>query len=195
MRLKRPCPLPETNLLRILPVLYINFELLKNKWDDSRTQDDVSRLQPLQNYNLIKFAIIRPSTLNHDRNLWNCRVAPDETTYLTGFFRCPSALALIWTKLFNVCVNKLSLSIDTRHQWLAPPEKILGYATAHEPKSRTPRDPFGVSHWYSRLTNPKSKQKSRTTIYLPLPCFSRKCRCYARAPLRIFASPSLRPRP
>ena len=154
-----------------------------------------SRLQPLQNYNLIKFAIIRPSTLNHDRNLWNCRVAPDETTYLTGFFRCPSALALIWTKLFNVCVNKLSLSIDTRHQWLAPPEKILGYATAHEPKSRTPRDPFGVSHWYSRLTNPKSKQKSRTTIYLPLPCFSRKCRCYARAPLRIFTSPSLRPRP
>ena len=28
-----------------------------------------SKLQPLQNYNLIKFALIRPSTLNHDRNL------------------------------------------------------------------------------------------------------------------------------
>ena len=28
-----------------------------------------SRLQPLQNYNLIKFALIWPSTLNHDRNL------------------------------------------------------------------------------------------------------------------------------
>jgi len=45
-----------------------------------------SRLQPLQNYDLIKFAIIRPSTINHDRNLWNCRGAPDETTCLTVFF-------------------------------------------------------------------------------------------------------------
>jgi len=24
-------------------------------------------------------ALIRPLTLNHDRNLWNCRGAPDET--------------------------------------------------------------------------------------------------------------------
>jgi len=70
-----------------------------------------SRLQPLQNNNLIKFAIIRPSTLNHDKNLWNCRGAPDETTCLTGFFRCPNALALICMKLFNVCANKLSLSL------------------------------------------------------------------------------------
>ena len=69
-----------------------------------------SRLQPLQNDNLIKFAIIWPSTLNHDRNLWNCRGPPDETTCLTGFFRCPSALASICMKLFNVCANKLSLS-------------------------------------------------------------------------------------
>jgi len=69
-----------------------------------------SRLQPLQNKNLIKFAIIRPSTLNHGKNLWNCRGAPDETTCLTVFFRCPSALALICVKLFNVCANKLSLS-------------------------------------------------------------------------------------
>ena len=52
------------------------------------------RLQPLQNYNLVKFALIRPSTLNHDRNLWNFRGAPDETTYFAGFFRCPSALIL-----------------------------------------------------------------------------------------------------
>ena len=71
-----------------------------------------SRLQPLQNNNLIKFAIIRPSTLNHDKNLWNFRGAPDETTCLTGFFRCPSALALICMKLFNVCANKLSLSLS-----------------------------------------------------------------------------------
>jgi len=35
--------------------------------------------------NLIKFAIIRPSTLNHDRNLWNCRGSPNETTSLTVF--------------------------------------------------------------------------------------------------------------
>ena len=49
-----------------------------------------SRLQPLQNNNLIKFAIIRPSTLNHDTNLWNCRGAPDETTCLTVFFGVPA---------------------------------------------------------------------------------------------------------
>jgi len=53
-----------------------------------------SRLQPLQNYNLIKFALIWPSTLNHDRNLWNFRGAPDETTCFAGFFRCPSSLIL-----------------------------------------------------------------------------------------------------
>jgi len=71
-----------------------------------------SKLQPLQNNNLIKFAIIRPSALNHDKNLWNWRGAPDETTCSTGFFRCPSALALICMKLFNVCANKLSLSLS-----------------------------------------------------------------------------------
>ena len=69
-----------------------------------------SRLQPLQNYNPIKFAIIRPSALNYDRNLWNCRGAPSETTCWTVFFRCPSALILICTKLFNVCANNFSLS-------------------------------------------------------------------------------------
>ena len=53
-----------------------------------------NRLQPLQNFNLIKFTIIQPSTLNHDRNLWNIRGAPDETTCFAGFFRCPSALIL-----------------------------------------------------------------------------------------------------
>jgi len=53
-----------------------------------------SRLQPLQNYNLIKFALIRPSTLNKDRNLWNFRGAPDQTTCFAGFFRCPSALII-----------------------------------------------------------------------------------------------------
>ena len=53
-----------------------------------------SRLQPLQNYNLIIFALIRPSTLNNDRNLWNFRGAPDETTCFAGFFRCASASIL-----------------------------------------------------------------------------------------------------
>ena len=70
-----------------------------------------SRLQPFQNNNLIKFAIIQPSTLNHDRNLWNCRGSPDETTCLTVFFQCSSALALICMKLFNVCTNKHFLSL------------------------------------------------------------------------------------
>ena len=49
-----------------------------------------SRLQPLQNYNLIKFALIRPSTLNHDRNLWNFRGASDEITCFAGFFGVPA---------------------------------------------------------------------------------------------------------
>ena len=48
----------------------------------------------------------------HDSNLWNCRGAPDETTCLTSFFRCPSASTLICMKLFNVCANKLSLSLS-----------------------------------------------------------------------------------
>ena len=52
-----------------------------------------SRQQPLQNNNLIKFTIIRPSTLNHDRNLWNCRGAPDETTCLTVFFSVSQRLS------------------------------------------------------------------------------------------------------
>ena len=43
--------------------------------------------------NLIKFAIIRPSTLNHDRNLWNCRGSPDETTSLTVFFSVSQRLS------------------------------------------------------------------------------------------------------
>ena len=53
-----------------------------------------SRLQALKNYNLIKFELIRPSTLSHDRNFWNFRGAPDETTCFAGFFRCPSSLIL-----------------------------------------------------------------------------------------------------
>ena len=53
-----------------------------------------SRLQPLQNYNRIKFALIRPSTLYHDRNLWNFRRTPGETTCFAGFVRCPSTLIL-----------------------------------------------------------------------------------------------------
>jgi len=72
-----------------------------------------SRLHPHQKNKLIKFAIIKPSTSNHDKNLWNWRGAPDEITCLTGFFRCPSAIALICMKLFNVCANELSLSLLT----------------------------------------------------------------------------------
>ena len=93
-----------------------------------------SRLQPLQNYNLIKFAIIRPSTLNNDRNLWNSREASDETTCLTDFFRRPSASTLICMKLFNVCANKLSLSLSRSFKRLSLSKYtckyflVLGYA-------------------------------------------------------------------
>ena len=52
-------------------------------------------------YNFIKFALIRPSTLNHDRNIWNCRGTPDEATCLAGFYRCPIALTLICMKSFK----------------------------------------------------------------------------------------------
>jgi len=89
-----------------------------------------SRLQPLQNNDLIKFAIIRPSTLNHDRNLLNCRGVTDETTCLTVFFGVLGALALICIKLFNVCAKKLSLShwniilaVDHNFQWLLVAKK------------------------------------------------------------------------
>ena len=71
-----------------------------------------SRLQPLQNYNLIKFAIIRPSTLNHDRHLWNFRGAPDETTSCR-FFSVSQRLNFIfaWNCLMFVPINSLSLSL------------------------------------------------------------------------------------
>ena len=52
------------------------------------------------------------NTSNHGKNLWNCRGAPDETTCSAGFFRCHSALALIFMKLFHVCANKFSLSLS-----------------------------------------------------------------------------------
>ena len=60
-----------------------------------------SRLQPLQNNNLIKFAIIRPSTLNHDNNF------------------------LICMKLFNVCANKLSLSLSLLRFGFVPRVSLL----------------------------------------------------------------------
>jgi len=73
-----------------------------------------SRLQPLQNYNLIKFALIRPSTLNHDRNLWNFRGAPDETTCFAGFFSVSQRLNFIfaWNCLMFVPINSPSLSLS-----------------------------------------------------------------------------------
>jgi len=49
-----------------------------------------SRLQPLQSYNLIKFALIRPSTLNHDRNLWNFEGRPTRQPILQVFFGVPA---------------------------------------------------------------------------------------------------------
>jgi len=72
-----------------------------------------SRLQPLQNYNLIKFALIRQSALSHDRNLWNFRGAPDETTCFAVFFSVSKCLNFIFAwNCFNVCANKLSLSFS-----------------------------------------------------------------------------------
>ena len=79
-----------------------------------------SRLQPLQNYTLIKFAIIRPSTLKHYKNLWNCRArgARRGNLFNSFLFGVPAPWALICTKLFNVCANKLSLS--GRNIWMTP---------------------------------------------------------------------------
>ena len=73
-----------------------------------------SRLQLLQNYNLIKFALIRTSTLNHDRNLWNFRGAPDETTCFAVFFSVSQRLNFIfaWNSLMFVPINSLSYKED-----------------------------------------------------------------------------------
>jgi len=49
-----------------------------------------SRLQPLQNYNLIKFALIRPSTLNHDRNLWTFEGAQRDNLFCRIFLGVPT---------------------------------------------------------------------------------------------------------
>ena len=73
-----------------------------------------SRLQPLQKYNLFKFALIRPSTLNHDRNLWKFRGAPDETTWFAGFLSVSQRHDFIfaWNCLMFVPINSLSLSLS-----------------------------------------------------------------------------------
>jgi len=72
-----------------------------------------SRLQPLRKYKIIKFAWIRPSTLNQDRNLWNCRGVPEETTCFTVFFQCPSALTLFLHEIVQcLCQETLSLSLS-----------------------------------------------------------------------------------
>jgi len=72
-----------------------------------------SRLQPLQNYNLIKFTLIRPSTLYHDRNLWNFRGAPDETTCFAGFFSVSQRLNFIfaWNCVMFVSINSLYCNV------------------------------------------------------------------------------------
>jgi len=61
-----------------------------------------STLPRAKKCNYIKFSIIRPSTLKHDRKLWNCRLVPDETTCLTGLFRCRSALIVLEHTLDNL---------------------------------------------------------------------------------------------
>jgi len=71
-----------------------------------------SRLQPLRKYKIIKFAIIRPSTWNQDRNLWNCRGAHDETTCFTVFFSVSHRLNFIfaWNCFMFAPINSLSFN-------------------------------------------------------------------------------------
>ena len=73
-----------------------------------------SRMQPLPNYNLIKFALIRPSTLNHDSNLWNFWGALDGRTCFCKFFSVPQRLNFIfaWNCLMFVPINSRSLSLS-----------------------------------------------------------------------------------
>jgi len=59
-------------------------------------------------YNPIKFAIIRPFTLNYNRNLWNCLGGSRRDNLINSFFRCLRALTLICMQLFNVQVNNLN---------------------------------------------------------------------------------------
>jgi len=49
------------------------------------------------------------------------------------------------------------------------------------------RSPFGASHWYLRLA--QHQNQTQTTIYLPLSCFSRICRCHTRTPLPNLSHP------
>ena len=82
-----------------------------------------SRMQPLPNYNLIKFALIRPSTLNHDSNLWNFWGALDGRTCFCKFFSVPQRLNFIfaWICWMFVPTNSRSLSLslcyDYAHTW------------------------------------------------------------------------------
>ena len=69
------------------------------------------RLQPLPKMKPCHYTnspTIRPSTLNHDRKLWHLARGAHETTCLTVFFRCPSAVTLTCMELFNVCANKIN---------------------------------------------------------------------------------------
>ena len=47
-----------------------------------------------------------------------------------SFFRCPSALALICMKLFNVCACKLSLSLCVAHMGAEPGRRFLKHPAA-----------------------------------------------------------------
>jgi len=58
--------------------------------DPGLLRNCIDHFQPSGDFNLfnkctlIKFAIIRPSSANNQRNLWNCPGVPNETTCLTG---------------------------------------------------------------------------------------------------------------
>jgi len=86
-----------------------------------------------QKCNPIKFPIIRPSTLNKDKNLWNLRGVPDETTCLTGSFWCPSSSTLICMQFSNVCANSTQLhtQIRNRYQKHISPQHHLSQLTVY----------------------------------------------------------------
>jgi len=68
----------------------------------------VNTTRLFKKYNPIKFAIIPTLTLNYKKKFVNCRGAPDESTCLTCFFRCPSTLTLICMNSYNVSANKVN---------------------------------------------------------------------------------------
>ena len=98
MKLKRQCP-PETNLLKFFHMLYINFQLLKNKRRNSRTQGDVSDWPSWTNFLIALLTVYVRILYHHHLNVLRlllCRLSNS------------------WTKSSKSVFSASTLSIESR---------------------------------------------------------------------------------